>query len=88
MLTEDKTRLSISGWFYGDPIEKSPVEKQLLEASPPIFVGELPILEWINSSYLNPETQVEIRQKFEADSEVELLGFFNASNLSSIQLYL
>lgn len=85
VLTEDKTRLSISGWFYGDPAEPStPVVKMLPIVSCPISIEEELIYEWINPSYLDPETQLEIRHKFEVDSEVELVGFLNEDKYKEV----
>lgn len=85
VLTEDKTRLSISGWFYGDPIEvNSSIVKLPPTLSSPIFVEEEFVYDWINPSYLDPITQLEIRQKFEMDSEVELIGFLNEGKYKAV----
>jgi len=33
------------------------------------------VYEWLNPVYLKPDVQEQIREKFEADSEIELRGF-------------
>lgn len=33
------------------------------------------VYEWLNPIYLKPDVQEQIREKFEADSEIELWGF-------------
>jgi len=33
------------------------------------------VYEWLNPVYLKPDVQEQIREKFEADSEIELQGF-------------
>lgn len=39
-------------------------------------VQEDQLYNWINPIYLEPGVQGEIQEKFEADSEIELQGFF------------
>jgi Oxoglutarate and iron-dependent oxygenase degradation C-term len=33
------------------------------------------VYEWLNPIYLDPEVQLQVREKFEEDSEIELKGF-------------
>jgi len=76
VLTEDKTRLSISGWFYGDQVEYPPKFRSPPHImSFPITVAQQTVYDWINPAYLDSQTQIEIREKFEDGSEVELVSF-------------
>ena len=76
MLTEDKSRLSINGWFHGPPIKRPPpyIEKPL-PLKPHGQIEQEMVYEWINEIYLDPEVQSQIQEKFENDSEIELQGF-------------
>ncbi|GFU53127.1 prolyl 3-hydroxylase OGFOD1 [Trichonephila clavipes] len=69
-----KTRTSISGWFYGPPLNPAihPIEEVLFKSPAPDTVD---LKQWINPTYLQPETQVYIRQSFEESSEIELMDF-------------
>ena len=76
VLTEDKSRLSVNGWFHGPPIKRSPqyIEKPIPLRSH-VHIEEETVYEWINEIYLDPEVQSQIQEKFENDSEIELKGF-------------
>ena len=76
ILTPDKTRLSVNGWFHGPNVPRNPryVEPRL-KLYPHIPIEEDMVYEWINEIYLDPEVQGQIQEKFEADSEIELQGF-------------
>ncbi|GFY57993.1 prolyl 3-hydroxylase OGFOD1 [Trichonephila inaurata madagascariensis] len=69
-----KTRTSISGWFYGPPLNPAihPIEEVLFKPPAPDTVD---LKQWINPTYLQPETQVYIRQSFEENWEVECGGY-------------
>ncbi|XP_013787947.1 prolyl 3-hydroxylase OGFOD1-like isoform X2 [Limulus polyphemus] len=76
ILSEDKTRLSISGWFHGPSIVRpTPVIEPLRELCTPGFVEERVLRAWINPTYLEEETQMQIQKKFQTSSEIELQGF-------------
>jgi len=40
-----------------------------------MLMQEEMVYEWLNPVYLKPDVQEQIREKFEADSEIELRGF-------------
>jgi len=40
-----------------------------------LCIQEEMVYEWLNPVYLKPDVQEQIREKFEADSEIELLDF-------------
>lgn len=76
VLTQEKVRLSINGWFHGPPVERPAkyiAPRPLLEA--PVHIEEEELYSWINPTYLDMNIQKEIRHKFRADSEIELESF-------------
>lgn len=76
VLTEDKTRLSISGWFHGTPVDRpTPYMETPVSLQPALSIDEDIFYQWINPAYLDPVTQSEIQEKFEEDSEIELTDF-------------
>ncbi|KAL3869659.1 hypothetical protein ACJMK2_042324 [Sinanodonta woodiana] len=95
ILSEDKIRLSISGWFHGPPIKRpEPHIESPLPLQPYGSIDEEVFYGWINPVYLSPDSQGEIQEKFETDSEIELQEFlqtdkyealFNAVKESSIK---
>ena len=68
-------RLSLSGWYHG----RSPARpKRDAPPSPPTSsprdLEETQFYQWLNPSYLDPETQSEIQAQFEQSSEISLSG--------------
>jgi len=51
-----------------------------------MFMQEEMVYEWLNPVYLKPDVHEQIREKFEADSEIELQGFLKVSEFTSICL--
>ena len=87
ILTKDKSRLSIGGWFHGKPYERPK----------PIFSSDndIPTLEseeidedefyaWINPMYLDLDIQMEINVKFEESSEISLPNFLNEEKFKAV----
>ena len=77
VLSESKTRMSLSGWFLGS-YSPSSSPRQPPPPSPYLATVELEedkFFSWINPSYLNPETQVDIQSQFENSSEISLSEF-------------
>nr|KAG5690020.1 hypothetical protein BaRGS_013370 [Batillaria attramentaria] len=76
VLSEEKTRLAVSGWFHGPPITRP---SPYCDPPPPVLsystVEEDVFFNWINPIYLSPEIQADIRERFEAESEIELSDF-------------
>ncbi|XP_054706181.1 prolyl 3-hydroxylase OGFOD1-like isoform X2 [Uloborus diversus] len=79
--TENK-RLAISGWFHGPAYPSVPHKETLLFTT----VSTLPIdiTEWINPEYLDPGNQIDIRDGFEENSEVELSNFLQPQKYQEI----
>lgn len=76
VLSSEKCRLSLSGWFHGSSL---PRPAPYTEAPAP-RLGYLPCEEgmlqrWINHDYLNLKYQVQARREFQANSEIRLLNF-------------
>lgn len=80
VLSKDKQRLSIGGWFHGQPYArpekplKSNNDQDTLE---PVDIDEDEFYAWINPTYLDPEIQAEVSAKFEETSEISLPDFLN-----------
>ncbi len=75
--------MSISGWFYGPPIERPP---QYIEPapvySPPVPLKQLPVRksaallkQWINPIYLDPKNLKDMADDFDADQSIQLHNF-------------
>ncbi|XP_056382244.1 prolyl 3-hydroxylase OGFOD1 isoform X2 [Hyla sarda] len=76
VLTEEKCRLSVSGWFHGPSVERP---LRCLDPAPirnPHIPRDHEILyEWINPAYLSFEYQSQIQEEFEESSEILLKDF-------------
>lgn len=78
----DRRRLSISGWFHGEPIKYPPELREPAPTITPIAAlasytpttGEdSPLDEWISRDYRRAKTLKEVRKQFEEQSRC--LGF-------------
>ncbi|NWI15360.1 OGFD1 hydroxylase, partial [Crypturellus soui] len=76
VLSEEKCRLSVSGWFHGPSIERPPryIEAPL-PRSPHIPYDQEILYEWINLVYLDMDSQAQIQEEFEERSEILLKDF-------------
>ncbi|KAL4236381.1 Prolyl 3-hydroxylase ogfod1 [Mactra antiquata] len=76
ILSQDKTRLSISGWFHGPPIHRpSPFVEPSRELVPYGSIDDDLFFDWINPVYMDIGAMGSIQEKFEQDSEIELQDF-------------
>lgn len=76
VLSENKTRLSLSGWFHGESLQRNPAKTIPTSIpSPAVEDDDELLLSWINSMYLNPEIVVDIESQFEENSEIQLKDF-------------
>ncbi|XP_048763594.2 prolyl 3-hydroxylase OGFOD1-like isoform X2 [Ostrea edulis] len=76
ILTEDKTRLSISGWFHGPRVDRPTPHVETLPAPcPPVSIEEEDFYSWINPQYLDTVTQASIKDTFVEESQIELNNF-------------
>lgn len=85
VLSKDKTRLSINGWFHGPPIDRPPkYEEPPRPFLCPKHVEEDVLYSWINPAYLEESTQKTIRKKFGTDSEIELESFLTEEKYEAL----
>ena len=69
ILTKDKCRLSIGGWFHGSPyVRPQKIFKAEPEPLEPHEIDEDDFYSWINPMYLDLEIQTEISARFEDSS--------------------
>lgn len=85
VLTEDKSRLSVNGWFHGPPVPRQAayIEKPL-PLKRHVHIEQEMVYEWINEIYLDSDVQSQIQEKFENDSEIELQGFLKVKCMNDI----
>ncbi len=84
VLTRDKTRLSVGGWFLGRTPERLPKDKVARSATQqPNDISE-EFYSWINPLYLDEETQSEIRENFSANSEISLPRFLSEEKFEKV----
>lgn len=80
VLSKDKQRLSIGGWFHGQPYQRPDKPERnddINDKLEPIDIDEDEFYAWINPTYLDPEIQAEVSAKFEETSEISLPEFLN-----------
>ncbi|PVD23787.1 hypothetical protein C0Q70_17061 [Pomacea canaliculata] len=76
ILTQEKSRFAISGWFHGPPVSRPASHREpRIPLFPCTSIEEEGFLDWINPIYLSPEIQADIRERFENESEIELSEF-------------
>uniref|UniRef100_A0A6Q2XNH5 Prolyl 3-hydroxylase OGFOD1 n=1 Tax=Esox lucius TaxID=8010 RepID=A0A6Q2XNH5_ESOLU len=85
VLSEDKCRLSLSGWFHGPSLERPPrhIEPPLLR-SPHLPRDETLLLEWLNPLYLDAEYQAQVQEEFEDSSEIQLKNFLKEEKFKEL----
>ncbi|KAM4630071.1 prolyl 3-hydroxylase OGFOD1 isoform 2-T2 [Polymixia lowei] len=76
VLSEDKCRLSLSGWFHGPSLERPPRHiEPPIPRSPHLPRDETLLLEWVNPMYMDISYQEQIQEEFEDSSEIQLKNF-------------
>ncbi|XP_055582236.1 prolyl 3-hydroxylase OGFOD1 [Falco cherrug] len=76
ILSEEKCRLSVSGWFHGPSIVRPARHVEAaLPRSPHIPYDHEILYEWINLVYLDMDSQAQIQEEFEERSEILLKDF-------------
>ncbi|XP_072727970.1 prolyl 3-hydroxylase OGFOD1 [Ciconia boyciana] len=76
VLSEEKCRLSVSGWFHGPSIVRPARHMEApLPRSPHIPYDHEILYEWINLVYLDMDSQAQIQEEFEERSEILLKDF-------------
>ncbi|XP_037372309.1 prolyl 3-hydroxylase OGFOD1 isoform X2 [Talpa occidentalis] len=85
VLSEEKSRLSISGWFHGPSLTRPPSYcEPLLPRSPHIPQDHEILYDWINPTYLNMDYQVQIQEEFEERSEILLKDFLKPEKFAKV----
>ncbi|XP_029653532.1 prolyl 3-hydroxylase OGFOD1 [Octopus sinensis] len=86
VLSKEKTRLSVSGWFHGPSLPRNPEvgQSSKLPLCPSLESETDLLFEWVNPSYLDLEVQSEIREKFELESEIQLQDFLKPEKYSAV----
>ncbi|XP_060109644.1 prolyl 3-hydroxylase OGFOD1 [Heteronotia binoei] len=76
VLSKDKCRLSVSGWFHGPSVSRPPrhIEPPLPQSPHIPFDHEI-LYRWINPVYLEMDSQSQIQEEFEDQSEILLKNF-------------
>ncbi|KAM5263221.1 prolyl 3-hydroxylase OGFOD1 isoform 2-T2 [Ctenodactylus gundi] len=85
VLSEEKSRLSISGWFHGPSVIKPPTYLEpLIPRNPHIPQDHEILYEWINPTYLDMEYQAQIQEEFEERSEILLKEFLKPEKFEKV----
>eukprot|EP00069_Balaena_mysticetus_P001066 bmy_15084T0 len=85
VLSEEKSRLSISGWFHGPSLTRPPTYfEPLIPRSPHIPQDHEILYDWINPTYLDMEYQVQIQEEFEESSEILLKEFLKSEKFAEV----
>uniref|UniRef100_A0A8C2EJK2 2-oxoglutarate and iron-dependent oxygenase domain containing 1 n=1 Tax=Cyprinus carpio TaxID=7962 RepID=A0A8C2EJK2_CYPCA len=86
VLSEEKCRLSLSGWFHGPSL---PRPSRYIEPPVPrhthIPKDESLLFEWVNEMYLDPRYQARVQQEFEESSEICLPSFLQEEKLRQVR---
>ncbi|KAI1707032.1 2OG-Fe(II) oxygenase superfamily domain-containing protein [Ditylenchus destructor] len=80
VLTKDKSRLSLNGWFHADnaPMAAEPApEPPIPMVQPGLDVTLTEVEEWLNSKYVKPAQHKSIKRVFAQKSELSLTDFLN-----------
>ncbi|ETE59203.1 2-oxoglutarate and iron-dependent oxygenase domain-containing protein 1, partial [Ophiophagus hannah] len=76
VVSKEKCRLSVSGWFHGPSVARPPrhVEPRI-PRSPHVPRDHEILYDWINPAYLDMDSQTQIQEEFEDRSEMLLKDF-------------
>ncbi|XP_072023394.1 prolyl 3-hydroxylase OGFOD1-like [Amphiura filiformis] len=85
VLSEDKCRLSVSGWFHGPTVERpTPYIEPRSELTPHVSIDEELFYGWLNPKYLDLLTQSDIQDRFEQASEIQLSDFLMEEKFDNV----
>lgn len=86
ILSKDRKRLSINGWFHADEliIRPPPYVEPPIALESPGDIDSVEFFSWINPMYLDPETQLQIQEAFEDSSELSLDNFFSIDKYTEL----
>ncbi|XP_060796737.1 prolyl 3-hydroxylase OGFOD1 isoform X2 [Neoarius graeffei] len=85
VLTNEKCRLSLSGWFHGPSL---PRPRRYTEPAVPrlthVLQDESVLFEWVNEMYMDPLYQAQVQQEFEDASEIRLPNFLQEEKYKQV----
>ncbi|XP_053491220.1 prolyl 3-hydroxylase OGFOD1 [Ictalurus furcatus] len=85
VLTDEKCRLSLSGWFHGASLQRP---RRYTEPAVPrhthILADESVLFEWVNETYMDPLYQAQVQQEFEDTSEIRLPNFLQEEKYNQV----
>ncbi|XP_018523589.1 prolyl 3-hydroxylase OGFOD1 [Lates calcarifer] len=85
VLSQEKCRLSVSGWFHGPSLERPPRHiEPPIPRSPHLPRDETLLLEWVNPVYLDISYQEQIQEEFEDSSEIQLKDFLKEEKFREV----
>lgn len=85
VLSEEKSRLSISGWFHGASLTRPPIYfEPPIPRNPHIPKDHEILYDWINPTYLDMEYQAQIQEEFEESSEILLKEFLKPEKFAKV----
>ncbi|XP_072236590.1 prolyl 3-hydroxylase OGFOD1 [Leuresthes tenuis] len=85
VLSQDKCRLSLSGWFHGPSLERPPRHiEPPIPRNPHLPRDETVLLEWVNPLYLDISYQEQIQVEFEDSSEIQLKDFLREEKFREV----
>ncbi|XP_048211515.1 prolyl 3-hydroxylase OGFOD1 [Perognathus longimembris pacificus] len=85
VLSEETSRLSISGWFHGPSVARPLTYfEPCIPRNPHIPHDHEILYEWINPTYLDMDYQVQIQEEFEERSEILLKEFLKPEKFTKV----
>ena len=80
VLTSEKLRVSISGWFHGSPLKREIPSVSILSPLPLPFssnAGNSLTKTWVDPMYLDEKIQKQMKAQFQKNKSLELSAFLN-----------
>nr|XP_033797183.1 prolyl 3-hydroxylase OGFOD1 [Geotrypetes seraphini] len=85
ILSKEKCRLSVSGWFHGPSVERpARYIEPLLPWNPHIPHDHKILYEWISPIYLDMKLHVQVQEEFEERSEILLKDFLKLEKFKEV----
>ncbi|CAJ1049160.1 prolyl 3-hydroxylase OGFOD1 [Xyrichtys novacula] len=85
VLAQDKCRLSLSGWFHGQSLDRPPRHiEPPVPRNPHLPRDETLLFEWINPVYLDISYQEQVQEEFEDSSEIQLKDFLKEDKFREV----
>eukprot|EP00658_Telonema_sp_P-2_P007831 TRINITY_DN12919_c0_g1_i2.p1 TRINITY_DN12919_c0_g1~~TRINITY_DN12919_c0_g1_i2.p1 ORF type:complete len:533 (-),score=137.88 TRINITY_DN12919_c0_g1_i2:302-1900(-) len=81
-------RLSISGWFHGEPIARPtpPVDSiPRMQAPTSADTAEHQLADWLDARYISAESRAKVRRRFKREWCIELRDFLREDKFREIQ---